>query len=187
MQTNFSSKSLLDPTQQKAEETIAKRLTGNLGQYDEQVGKLMSLKPSTTINADSTANYVKTNVADPMRKTLQESTMPAIRQQTKNLWGSARAAMENKALTDTENAIAQKSADIGYQDEQARRGLAESAYGRAASLYPNVDAENKLLNLVGTKTKENIATQSPDSWDKFMQIAGLGVGAAGALGKLGAK
>jgi len=183
MKTTFSSKSLLDPTQQQAEKDLAGRLTGRLGQYDAQESKLMSLAPSTTINADYTNNLMKVN-ADAARRNLATNTLPAVRNATKNLWGSAQAAMQNKAVQDTENQIAQNDANARLGLENQRIGLAESAYDRASRLLPSVDTDSKLLSLIGTKTKENIATQSPDSWDRFMQAAGLGVGAAGVGAKL---
>lgn len=175
---------LLNPTQKDVMTTIAghyKPQVGKYDKYDSQLDTLMSLRPSTTVNSATTANYVRNTIANPMRNQLQTQILPQVNASMgRGYWSTARNAATQKAVQDTENQIASLSADAAYKDEQARRELAESAYNRgiqAQGLRSQMDPSQILMQLLGVKTKEAIGSQQASPWDILTQ----GLTAGGAL------
>lgn len=175
---------LLNPTQKDLMTTIAghyKPQVGKYDQYDAQLGTLMGMRPSTTVNSATTANYVRNAIANPMRNQLQTQILPQVNASMgRGFWSTARNAATQKAVQDTENQIASLSADAAYKDEQARRELAESAYNRgiqAQGLRSQLDPSQILVQLLGVKTKEAIGSQQASPWDILTQVAPV----AGAL------
>lgn len=107
-----------------------------LGQVKDTLGQLLSGQPSTNINPQATQNFFNTNIKQPMQQQFTEEILPQVSEQFEGAgtyWGGARADAESKATQDFSNSLARELANLQYQDEQARRGLAESAADRSLS------------------------------------------------------
>lgn len=114
------------------------------GDLRAAMGTQLSGQPSTNINTQTTEDYISRAIADPLRAQYEEEILPTLRESfvgSGNLYGSARVEEERRAKRDVERDIASQGAGLRYADEQARRGLAESAAGRqlqASGMAPGV-------------------------------------------------
>lgn len=127
--------------------------SGILGEASGALSRILSGEPSTDINPAATEEFISRAITDPARATYQEETLPAIRESfigPGQLFSSARAETERRAGRDVERDISAQGSAIRYADEQARRGLAESAQERAlrgASIAPSLGREMEELPL----------------------------------------
>lgn len=87
--------------------------------------------PSTEIRPELTEEFFRKSIYDPALKNLREDIIPEIESQfAGNFFSSARAGATSEAVGDFGEQQASILAELQYADEQARRGLAESAAGR---------------------------------------------------------
>jgi hypothetical protein len=93
----------------------------------------LSGQPSTTVNAQTTEDFYKNAIERPAVQQYEEQTRPAWMQQTSNIHSSARDTQEQKGYEDLYSGLQSQRAGLMYQDEQARRGLSESAAQRQLS------------------------------------------------------
>ncbi len=90
----------------------------------------LSGQPSTTVNAQTTEDYYRNSIENPALKQYEEQTRPAWMQKTSNIHSSARDTQEQQGYEDLYSNLQSQRANLMYQDEQSRRGLAESAAQR---------------------------------------------------------
>jgi len=108
----------------------------NLGAYRPQLDQLMSGQPSTQVNPAATREFFQRNIYEPAMQEYQDVTVPTLGEQMgQNYWSTARRGAEQKALQGTQQMLAKNLADLQYKDEQARRGLQESAMNRMLQAY----------------------------------------------------
>lgn len=106
-------------------------------QYQSQMqGALsgaLSGQLSTNINQQTTEDYYRQAIERPAMRQYEEEVRPAWMQQTSNIHSSARDTQEQKGYENLFSNLQSQRAGLMYQDEQARRGLAESAAQRQLS------------------------------------------------------
>ncbi len=171
-----------DPDVLLAESGLPGRATGGKLQAGDSavVGELgpeiatatksaLSGTPSSTVNTDTTQNFIDKSIANPLRSNFQENTLQQIKSSFAGpgYWGSARAGAEVKGASGVENQIGALGAQYSYADEQARRNLSESAANRSAAAIPT--ALNVSNNpLVQGQMRANIAgTQAGTASTQF--------------------
>lgn len=99
----------------------------------------LSGAPSTNINPQASEDYFNNSVRAPLMKQFNEDIMPQVRERYNSggmFYGTPRERAENNALQDLEGNLVSQKSNLAYQDEQARRGLAESASARQLSALP---------------------------------------------------
>lgn len=100
--------------------------------------KALSGAPSTDINKATTERYISESVAQPLRREYEQYTNPLIQSAYAGpgYWSSARAGAQGRAAENVGAKIGEIGSNIRYTDEQARRGLSESAANRSLSAIP---------------------------------------------------
>jgi hypothetical protein len=99
----------------------------------------LSGAPSTTINPETSEQFYQSAVKAPALKEFSEDVLPQIRESNNRggfVWGTARQKAENDAYADLMDTLTTRRSEISYADEEARRGLAESAAQRQVSALP---------------------------------------------------
>jgi hypothetical protein len=109
----------------------------NGNQYQTQMqgalNQSLSGQPSTDINSQATEDYYRQSIEQPALKQYEEQTRPAWMEKVSNLHSSARDNMEQQGYENLYSGLQQQHGNLLYQDEQARRGLQESAMQRQLS------------------------------------------------------
>lgn len=107
-------------------------------QIQGATSRALSGAPSSEINTGTTEQLIQKSIADPLRRNFQEQTLQNINTAFAGpgFFGSARAKATIKAGQDVEQQIGSLGSQFRFQDEQARRDLAESAAGRSAASIP---------------------------------------------------
>jgi len=129
----------------------------------------LSGDPSTTVNTGTTDKLIQNAVANPARKNFAENTSQTINSAFAGpgFFGSARGKALQKGAQDVEDSILSQGSQLRYQDEQARRGLAESAANRSLSaINPSLAVSNNPL-AQGQATANIGATQAGTEAQKF--------------------
>ena len=134
-------------------------------QTQNAVSQQLSGAPSSTINEDTTQQFIQKSIADPARRDFQLETVPTIKSAGAGpgYWGSAVFNATNRAKGDLESNISSQGAQYAYMDEQARRDLAENAANRQAGAIPmSLNVQNNPLlqqqtqaNIAGTQAATN--------------------------------
>ena len=99
----------------------------------------LSGAPSTNINPQASEDYFNNSVRAPLMKQFNEDIMPQVRERYNSggmFYGTPRERAENNALQDLEGNLVSQKSNLAYQDEQARRDLAESAAKRQLAALP---------------------------------------------------
>ena len=165
--------SALNPDQQKLFRALSQQTQGGIGtpaaplggEAGDALSRLLSGDPSTEINADLSNQFFESSIAAPARRTFQEQTLPGINRSFSGpgFFGSARARATGRATERFNEGLEGQRASLLFQDEQARRGLAESAAGRQLSaLAPGVDEFRRLQQ-----------PTSPDTLATAFQLLGI--------------
>lgn len=118
----------------------------------------LSGQSSSTINRDTTNQFIKSNVVDPANRQFNRTTMPSISASTAGVGflGSQKVKATQVATDNLSNQIGQQSSAIQFQDEQARRSLAESAANRqAGAIQTGLNVQNN--DLLRGQSQANIA------------------------------
>lgn len=172
--TNVSSASTLTGDQKNIMKNMSGFYNQRLGQNQDVINRLISGRPTTTINADMTRDYFRNAIQAPAERQLNERILPGIRQgMARNYWSTARQGAENQAVSDYGSQMNAALADLLYKDEQARRQLAEAAANRSLQTLGQFDPSQILTQLLGVKGKENIATQQPSLMDNLVSTTAL--------------
>jgi hypothetical protein len=101
------------------------------GEAETALGPALSGEPTTEISPEITEEFYRTSIFDPAFRDLQDVIIPEIEgQYAGNFYSSARADATTEAITDFGEYQAALLAELQYADEQARRGLEESAAER---------------------------------------------------------
>ena len=114
--------------------------------------------PSSQVNTGTTENFIQQGIAAPARQGFERGTLQQIKSSYAGpgYWGSARAKAEATGRGDVESQINALGSQYRYQDEQAKRELAESAANRSLNAIPSALAvQNNPLGQL--QTKANIA------------------------------
>jgi hypothetical protein len=90
----------------------------------------LSGAPSTNVNADVTEDFYRNSIERPAIEQYENVTRPEWMQRVSGIHSSARDRLESEGLQNLYGGLAQQRGNLMYQDEQARRDLAESAAGR---------------------------------------------------------
>jgi len=164
----------------------------------------MEINPSTTVNPWATNQFFQQNVYDPAMEHFQGVTLPGIREAMgKNYWSTARRAQEQNAALQNDKNLMQQLANLQYQDEQARRQIADVTQARRIQENAREQAQRmNILQLLDPLYAQHFApvatahtvdhAQSPyqpgfmDRLGQVMGIASSGVQTAGNIGKLAA-
>lgn len=108
----------------------------NLSVRSQAINDVLSGKPAYEINPETTEQFYQEGVKPGYMKEWEDVVLPQIKSSYvgPGYWGSARAYAETEGAKDLATTLAQKRAELYYQDEQARRAGLESAAGRQATL-----------------------------------------------------
>jgi len=109
--------------------------TGNQSQTQMQNALTQSLsgQPSTNINQQTTEDFYRQSIEQPALRQYENEVRPAWMEKVSNIHSSARDNMEQQGYEDLYSGLQQQRGNLMYQDEQARRGLQESAMQRQLS------------------------------------------------------
>ncbi len=113
----------------------------------------LSGKPSTTIDKGTTENYITQSIANPAWKGYEDKLKPAIHSAYAGpgMWGSGRVKQEVQTAENVGADVQNRAAQTRYADEQARRGLSESAANRQGqSIQTSLNVQNNPLAQVQT-------------------------------------
>jgi len=108
----------------------------------------LSGQASSTINEQTSTDFINKNIVDPSRNRLFEDTLPSVAASVAGVGflGSQRAKATQRATDLADRNVGRLSADVRLQDERARRDLNESAANRAANFVPTaLNVENNPL------------------------------------------
>jgi hypothetical protein len=108
--------------------------------------RALSGKPAATVNSGTTSNLINQSVVNPLNRQFKENTLPSIGASVAGAGfsGSQRVKATQRATDQLQNTIADKSAKLRYDDEQARRDLATDAADRSAkSIQTGLDVQNR--------------------------------------------
>ena len=110
--------------------------------------RALSGQPSSTINDQTTSDFIQKNIVNPANQQFQENTLPSISASVAGagFLGSQRAKATQRASDLSNRNITEASSSLRFQDEQARRDLAEKAANRSANFVPTaLNVENNPL------------------------------------------
>jgi hypothetical protein len=130
--------------------------------------------PSTTVNTQTTEDFYRNAIERPAVQQYEEQTRPAWMQKTSNIHSSARDIQEQQGYEDLYSGLQSQRANLMYQDEQARRGLAESAAQRQMSALGIGQQMTAQDQSVWNQQNQNALSQS----QLGLQQGQLGLGAA---------
>tara|TARA_R110002020_G_scaffold21429_2_gene72788 strand:- start:13802 stop:15829 length:2028 start_codon:yes stop_codon:yes gene_type:complete len=108
--------------------------------------RALSGKPAATVNSATTSNLINQSIVNPLNRQFKENTLPSIGASVAGAGfsGSQRVKATQRATDQLQNTIADKSAKLRYDDEQARRDLATDAADRSAkSIQTGLDVQNR--------------------------------------------
>ena len=142
--------------------TLDKNITG-------ATNRALSGKPSTEINEGTTTNLINKAIVNPLNQQFKENTLPSIGASVAGAGfsGSQRVKATQRASDQLNRTIGEQSAKLRFDDERARRDLAESAANRSASSIPTaLDVGN--MDLARRTGEANIAsTQAGTALTEF--------------------
>ena len=100
---------------------------------DQAVTRSLSGNPSTNINTSATESYIQDSIAAPARQNFKENTSQDINAASAGVgfFGTNRMREQSHASQNVEKNILAEGSKVRYNDEIARRGLAESAANRS--------------------------------------------------------
>lgn len=162
----------LMPEQQDLLRKMVSYYRPQIGSNDQRIQSLVAGTPSTTINSDTTREYYNRSIANPANRKLYGETLPAVnRNYARNYWSTARTNAQNKAITDNAANLDTIRGNLLYQDENARRGLAESAANRSVQAL-QYDPTQTMLRLLGIQPVQNTVVQGASPFDVFANLGG---------------
>lgn len=187
-----------------------------LGKYAEQMNKYagysrpglenmlansrQDVRPSSNVNPWATQQYFQNSIYNPALQQLQTQTLPSIRESMgNNYWSTARRQGEQSAQQAFANQMSNQLAGLQYQDEQARRQIADVTQARNLQEGAREQAQRiNLLQLLDPILQQQFAPMTtahtvdqmvtpaqyqPGLMDRLGQVTGmvgsLGTGAAG--------
>lgn len=163
-----------------------------------------NIDPSSNVNPWATNQFFRQNVYQPAMDQFQGVTLPGIREAMgKNYWSTARRAQEQNAALQNDKNLMQQLANLQYQDEQARRQIADTTQARRIQENAREQSQRmNILQLLDPLLQQHFAPiatahtvdqmQNPyqpglmDRLGQIIGIAGSGAQTAGNIGKLAA-
>lgn len=111
-----------------------------LQQAQNPLAFALSGQSSSNINPQATQDFFQRSIYNPAQQNLTRNILPQIGAAYAGpgggFWSSARAGAQGQAINDFAGRMEGAGAQLAYQDEQARRALAESAAGRSLQAVP---------------------------------------------------
>ena len=160
---------------------------GRIGNYSGTYDALLSGRPSTTVNSQTTRQYFDNSIRPELEDNFNRS-LDQTREKYKNAWSTARFGAEDQLRQEHDDRLAKTYHDLLYQDEQARRNLAESGMQRSLGAQQSISPQQRLLQMLGLEQYDIIANQQPSEYDKNMagmnsliNLIGAGGSVAGAV------
>jgi hypothetical protein len=148
---------------------LTERMGSEMGDTSTPLGRLLAGIPSTEINPETTRQFYQSNIYEPSMRTWREDTLPSIRESMGgNFWSTARQSAEQSAATDLQGQLSQAYGQLQYQDEQARRDLAESALSRVLNAYQT------MMSPLGSQPQSQIAYNESGVFDYLFPALAAG-------------
>lgn len=194
------------PEQQAMQKTYADLFNKNAGSSRQGLQSLMgegqyTISPSSQVNPWATQQFFNNNVYQPAMEQWTNATLPGIREgMGNNYWSTARRQQEQNAAATRDKGLSQQLANMQYQDEQARRGIADVTQTRQIQENAREQAQRiNLLQLLDPLYNQNFTPVStahtvdqlvdngqyqPGLMDRIGQVTGIAGGLLGAAGNV---
>jgi len=152
---------------------------GRMGNYSDSYDALLGGQPSTTVNRDITRQRFQNDEAKKIQDDYEQA-LAKRKEGLKGAWSTARFGAEDELRQARDDRMAKTYSDLLYNDEQARRQLAESGMGRALGAQQSISPQARLLQMLGLNQYDIIASQESSDFDKNMAGLNSMIGLVGA-------
>lgn len=201
--------------QKESNSTIDPNQSRMIGIYADHLGKYggssrgglssmlnnqrMNIQDSSQVNPWATNQFFQNSVYNPALQQLNSQTLPGIRESMgRNYWSTARRQGEQNAQQAFANQMSNQLGALQYQDEQARRQIADTTQARniqeaareqaqRISLLQLLDPmyQSHLAGVATAPTMQSQVYQNPYQagfMDRLGQVAGVGSSIMGIAG-----